>query len=70
MWPHVDDLAAFLRAIDAVPAHLVGNSWGAFIALLTAIRHPDLVRTLVLEEAPVMPLFVSAPPRPPERVRC
>ena len=69
MPPHVDDLAALLRAIDAAPAHLVGNSWGAFIALLTAIRHPDLVRTLVLEEPPVMPLFVSTPPRPQELLR-
>jgi pimeloyl-ACP methyl ester carboxylesterase len=64
---HVDDLAAFLRETGAAPAHLVGNSQGAFISLLTAVQHPDLVRTLVLEEAPVMPLFVkSVPPRPKE----
>ena len=31
---HVDDLAAFLQSIDAAPAHLVGNSWGAYISLL------------------------------------
>jgi pimeloyl-ACP methyl ester carboxylesterase len=67
---HVDDLAAFLREIDAAPAHLVGNSQGAFISLLTAVRHPDLVRSLVLEEAPVMPLFVkSVPPSPAEMLR-
>ena len=65
--PHVEDLAAFLREVDAAPAHLVGNSWGAFISLLTAMRHPDVVRTLVLEEPPVVPLFVkSVPPRPAE----
>jgi pimeloyl-ACP methyl ester carboxylesterase len=64
MLPHVEDLAAFLRAIDAVPAHLTGNSWGAFICLLTAIRHPELVRTLVLEEPPVLTLFVSAAATP------
>jgi pimeloyl-ACP methyl ester carboxylesterase len=40
MSPHVDDLVAFLRAIDAAPAHLVGHSRGAFICLLTAIRQP------------------------------
>jgi len=66
MLPHVDDLVAFLRAIDAAPAHLVGNSWGAFISLLTAIGHPEVVRSLVLEEPPVLPLFVSVPPRPAE----
>lgn len=64
MLPHVDDLVSFLRAIDAAPAHLVGNSWGAFICLLTAIRHPQVVRSLVLEEPPVLSLFVSTPPRP------
>ena len=69
MLPHVEDLASFLRAIDAAPAHLVGNSWGAFICLLTAVRHPDLVRTLVLEEPPVLSLFVSTPPRPIELLR-
>ncbi len=70
MLPHVEDLAAFLREIDAEPAHLVGNSWGAFISLLTAVRHPDVVRTLVLEEPPVLSLFVkNTPPRPAELLR-
>jgi pimeloyl-ACP methyl ester carboxylesterase len=70
MLPHVDDLAAFLRSIDAAPAHLVGNSWGASISLLAAVRHADVVRTLVLEEPPVVPLFWSTtPPRPLELLR-
>ena len=69
MLPHVDDLVALLRALDATPAHIVGNSWGAFIALLTAIRHPDTVRSLVLCEPPVLPLFVSNNPKPGEIVR-
>jgi len=64
--PHVEDLAAFLRALDLAPAHLVGNSTGAFVALLLARRQPELVRTLVLEEPPVLPLWVSAQPRPAE----
>ena len=66
MLRHVDDLVSFLQAIDAAPAHLVGHSWGAFICLLTAIRHPQLVRSLVLQEPPVLSLFVSTPPRPEE----
>ena len=33
------------------------------------MRHPDVVRTLVLEEPPVLPLFVSTPPRPAELLR-
>jgi pimeloyl-ACP methyl ester carboxylesterase len=67
---HVDDLAAFVREVGAAPAHLVGNSQGAFICLLTAVRHPELVRSLVLEEPPVIPLLVkNVPPRPGELLR-
>ncbi len=66
---HVDDLAVFLREIGAAPAHLVGSSQGAFIGLLAAIRYPELVRSLVLEEPPVLPLFVSFPPRTTELLR-
>lgn len=39
---------AFLEAVVGGPAHLVGHSDGAFVALLVAIRRPDLVRDLVL----------------------
>lgn len=66
---HVDDLLAFLDAVDAAPAHLAGHSWGAFICLLAAIRRPQAVRSLVLQEPPVLSLFVSTPPRPGELAR-
>ncbi|MGY1643963.1 alpha/beta fold hydrolase [Geodermatophilus sp. SYSU D00703] len=65
---HVDDLVALLRELDAAPAHLVGNSWGAFICLLTAIHHPDAVRSLVLEEPPLLPLVLGPGSRPHPRV--
>jgi pimeloyl-ACP methyl ester carboxylesterase len=66
MLPHVDDLSRFMQVVGAEPAHLVGHSWGAFISLLTAVRHPQLVRSLVLAEPPVLTLFTSIPPRPSE----
>jgi pimeloyl-ACP methyl ester carboxylesterase len=66
MLPHVDDLTRFMEVVGAEPAHLVGHSWGAFICLLTAVRHPQLVRSLVLAEPPVLTLFTSIPPRPRE----
>lgn len=69
MLPHVEDLVAFLAETGAAPAHLVGSSWGAFVSLLAAIRYPDRVRSLVLEEPPVVSLFVSTPPRPSELLR-
>lgn len=64
MQPHVDDLLSFLRAVDAYPAHLVGNSWGAFICLRAAMQEPAAVRSLVLEEPPLVPLITGAPPSP------
>jgi pimeloyl-ACP methyl ester carboxylesterase len=66
MIEQVDDLQTLLRSLDAVPAHLVGHSYGAFLCLLLAIRAPHLVRTLVLAEPPVITLFVSDPPKPLE----
>lgn len=54
---HARDLAAFLQALDPGPVHLVGHSYGAYIALLTAMDHPELVKTLVLCEAAVYSLL-------------
>ncbi|MDQ6877792.1 MAG: alpha/beta hydrolase [Candidatus Dormibacteraeota bacterium] len=69
LWPHVDDLAELIRKLDAAPAHLVGNSRGGFICLLTALRYPELVRSLAVEEPPVMPLLVTNQPKPREIVK-
>lgn len=59
--PHTKDLAAFIKALKLEPAHLVGHSYGAFISLLTAINHPELVRSLTLGEPPVMSLLQQVP---------
>ncbi len=66
---HVEDLLAFLRAVDAYPAHLVGNSFGAFTSLVAAVRDPAAVRTLTLEEPPLVPLVTGNPPTPTRIVR-
>ncbi len=63
MLEQVDDLEELIRALEIAPAHLVGNSYGAYISLLVAIRRPELVRSLVLAEPPVIPLFTSVPPK-------
>jgi 2-succinyl-6-hydroxy-2,4-cyclohexadiene-1-carboxylate synthase len=44
-----DDLATILRRLSASPAHVLGYSLGARIALRLAVAHPDSVRRLVLE---------------------
>ena len=44
----IAELAACLRAAATLPVTLVGHSWGAWLGVCLAARHPDLVRKLVL----------------------
>jgi pimeloyl-ACP methyl ester carboxylesterase len=64
---HAEDLVALIETLRLGKVHLVGNSSGAFVCLLAAQRRPDLVRTLTLEEPPVVSMFLQAlPPKPGE----
>jgi pimeloyl-ACP methyl ester carboxylesterase len=47
------DLAALMRQLTLGRVHLVGASHGAYAALVLALQHPEMVRTLVLAEPPV-----------------
>ncbi len=57
---HADDAAALLESIDAVPAIVIGRSYGGGVAVDLAIRYPDHVRALVLLEAGVLGLSPEA----------
>jgi pimeloyl-ACP methyl ester carboxylesterase len=54
---HADDAAAILSAVGTGPASVYGNSGGATIGLDLVARHPELVGTLVVHEAPLMELL-------------
>lgn len=69
MAEQVDDLEAVLHEVGAVRAHVVAHSYGAYLALLLAIRSPSSLGTLVLAEPPVVPLLLEWPPTPAGIVR-
>jgi non-heme chloroperoxidase len=52
-YTEADDLAAFIRKLKLGRVHLVGTSIGAFTALVLAVRHPEMVRSLALAEPPI-----------------
>lgn len=56
---HSNDLANFIKDLNLGAVNLIGSSYGAYAGLETAIKNPDLVKTLVLGEPPVIPLLVS-----------
>jgi non-heme chloroperoxidase len=56
-----EDLAGLIRQLGLGRVHLVGTSYGAFTALALALAHPDLVRSLVLAEPPILAWAATAP---------
>jgi pimeloyl-ACP methyl ester carboxylesterase len=49
-----DDLAALIEQVALAPAHVVGTSYGGSIALGLSARLPELVRTVVAHEPPLL----------------
>jgi non-heme chloroperoxidase len=53
-------LAELIRKLDFAPAHLVGASYGAFITLYCVSKNQDLVKTMVLNEPPILPFLARS----------
>src|SRR3954470_2190950 len=47
-----EDLAAVIRTLDAAPALLIGDGFGALVVLDVLKRHPALAREAVLSNPP------------------
>jgi pimeloyl-ACP methyl ester carboxylesterase len=56
-----DLVELIIKRLNLEPARIIGHSYGAFIALYLALEHPDLVRTLILGEPPVISLLKDNP---------
>ncbi len=54
------DLAELIRKLNLAPAHLVGASYGAFTALYGASKNPELAKTMVLNEPPIMEFLATS----------
>lgn len=52
---HAKDLASLIQGLGLQRPHLVGSSFGAYVALILTAEHPELVRSLTLGEPPLLP---------------
>jgi pimeloyl-ACP methyl ester carboxylesterase len=59
MADHARHAALVLEALDATPAHVVAHSTGTVVALQLALDRPELVRSLVLSEPPLLDPLVA-----------
>jgi pimeloyl-ACP methyl ester carboxylesterase len=57
----VADLAALIEALGLGPAWVIGNSFGASIALRLAGERSDLLRGIIAHEPPLFALLASEP---------
>ncbi len=61
------DAAALLAELDLAPAHVVGNSGGAIIALKLACMKPSTFKSLVVHEPPLFDLQTGDPSIAPKQ---
>jgi len=47
---HAADVCALIDHLGAGPVDLVGYSWGALVAVMVAVRRPEIVRSVVLAD--------------------
>jgi esterase len=48
---HAADVAALIQTLNLGPVHLLGHSRGGAVVLTVAKTHPELIKTLILEDA-------------------
>jgi pimeloyl-ACP methyl ester carboxylesterase len=63
---HADDIAALLKHLEIEEADFFGDSFGGTIAVMMAVRHPQLVRRVVSHGGSLAPYPGPAADRPPD----
>ncbi|GAB7522516.1 alpha/beta fold hydrolase [Paraburkholderia sp. 2C] len=58
---HATDLAAFIKSLNVGPVHVVAHSYGGQVAAQLAVEHPELVKTLMLEEPSIYTVLDGSP---------
>jgi pimeloyl-ACP methyl ester carboxylesterase len=48
MWNQAEDVYGLIQALGIAPTHYAGLSMGGFIGMRLALRHPEVLRSLVL----------------------
>nr|WP_276081445.1 alpha/beta hydrolase [Methylobacterium sp. GC_Met_2] len=48
---HAEDVAALIKQLGLSKVHLLGHSRGGAVVLMVAKAHPELIKTLILEDA-------------------
>ncbi|OAI41959.1 hypothetical protein AYO41_05005 [Verrucomicrobia bacterium SCGC AG-212-E04] len=56
-----EDLAALIKKLKLGRVYVIGESYGAYAAMILAVRHPEVVRSLVLAEAPMLTWLNASP---------
>lgn len=62
---HADDIAALLKCLKIEQADFFGDSFGGTIAVMMAVRHPQLVRRVVSYGGSLAPYPRTSGDRPP-----
>ena len=61
---NVVDLVGLIKKLGIAPVHLVGHSYGGFIAAYCASKNPELIKTLTLIDPAVSTLLIKDPKNP------
>jgi pimeloyl-ACP methyl ester carboxylesterase len=55
MWNQMEDVYGLIQRLDIAPVHYVGLSMGGFIGMRMALKHPEVLRDMVLMDTTDLP---------------